>query len=91
MPFYTYKCVEHGLYDLLQGMDEEHIGVCSKCKRVFYPIKALGDLPTTKTKIAYNRQELWKNLESEGLMDKGTLEADNKHIEEQKKILMDGK
>ena len=91
MPLYTFKCKKCGTYDLLQGMNEEHKGRCSECERVWYMPGVSGDLPTTRPKIAYNRNELWKNLESEGLMSKGTLEADLKDREEQRKLRVDGK
>ena len=84
MPIYSFRCKEHGEYDLLQSMKEEHIGKCSKCKRVYHMPGVSGDLPTTGVKIAYNRNELWSNLEKEGLMNKGTLEADLKDREESK-------
>ena len=82
MPLYTYTCSEHGLYDLSQGMNDRHIGVCSECRRVFHVPGVAGDLPTTRPKLGNTRQELLKNLEKEGFEGKGAAEEDRQHFEE---------
>ena len=80
MPIYGYKCKEHGVIDVWQKMNDEHIAKCSYCgkkmDRVFYPIPAHGDLPTKDTRPGKTRGELLDNMAKEGFYNKDWREVD---------------
>jgi putative FmdB family regulatory protein len=54
MARYNYCCKEHGEFEEIQKMDDEHIAKCPVCKqygqRVYYSLSFSGDLPTLKVK-----------------------------------------
>lgn len=89
MPVYSFSCPKHGIYDLVQSINDVHAGQCSLCKRIFYAPNISGDLPTTKPKIGNTKFELLENLEKEGIMAKGRLDREKEDFEHQKKEYMD--
>ena len=90
--YFDYKCKKHGIKEL--DLPKKHRKPkCLRCGETMSKVFGLGgmsgDLPTRRPAIGKTRQELWKNMESEGLMSKGTLEADNRNTEEHRKIKME--
>ena len=89
--YFDYKCKKHGIKELDLPMNHRK-PKCS-CGLVMTKVFSLGgmsgDLPTRRPAIGKTRQELWKNMEGEGLMSKGTLMADNRNTEEHRKIIME--
>jgi len=79
MPIYTYNCKKHGDFDVWQNINDEHTAKCScgkESKRVFTPLPLHGDLPSKDKRIGKTRAELFDNLASEGMYDKGWRERD---------------
>jgi len=70
MAIYAFRCPKHGEFEVWQKMNDEHIGVCPKCKklaeRVFYPLPLHGDLPSKDKRMGKTRAELFDNLAKEG-------------------------
>jgi putative FmdB family regulatory protein len=85
MPFYTYKCSEHGQFDVFQRMNDEHAAQCPKCGRntvqILYP-SALHNLPSSDQRMGKTREELFQNLGKEGLADRDMWKYDKWHREE---------
>ena len=86
MSRYDYKCPDHGIFEAIHPMNEARWKfpclICGKVSdRVIYSPGVSGDLPTTKVKIGYNRNELFKNLATEGFADKRWQEADESSLE----------
>jgi len=68
MPLYSFKCEEHGEYDLLQSMKDEHTGKCPNCKRVYSIVGISGDLPTLNTIKDRDKKSFYKDLKDEGII-----------------------
>jgi len=83
MPIYGYSCREHGEFEIFQNINDIHEAHCScglKANRVFYPIPAHGDLPSTDKRIGKTRGELFDNLASEGLYYKDWRKDDEPEV-----------
>lgn len=91
MPYYSYSCKEHGIFDVWQSMKEIHNAICPTCKklalRIFCPAALQGDLPYKKSyfKLAKTREDLFKHFGEEGLEDKDMYKFD-KHQREERLI-----
>ena len=66
MPLYSYECKEHGIIDIMQGMNDEHIAVCGMCKQLMRRIYTAPQLKCQESPIGTNRTELFDNLVKEG-------------------------
>ena len=85
MPIYGYKCSEHGEFEIIQSMTEEHIAQCPECGRdavqMLYP-SALHGLPNSDQRMGKTREELFQNLGKEGMADRDMWKYD-KHCTEE--------
>jgi len=70
MPFYDYKCRQHGVFEVFQRMNDKHEANCPICNmigiRIFTP-SALHGLPSQDMRMGKTREELFENLGKEGL------------------------
>ena len=79
MPIYAFECTEHGEFEVFQRMNDSHTAKCTcgkKATRVFYPVRAIGDLPNKDPRPGKTRGELFDNLAKEGLYNKEWREDD---------------
>lgn len=72
--FYSFKCEQHGMFEVYQKMNDEHIAYCPTCRkkavRIYLPLGLGGDLPTKKFSLGKTREELFCNLGKEGLEER---------------------
>ena len=80
MSSYDFKCAEHGMFEVIQSMNDSHVATCPACgkvaDRIFYPITFKGDLPYGKPKLGQTRNELFDNLQKEGFAHKDWRKSD---------------
>jgi putative FmdB family regulatory protein len=74
MPIYGFNCDKHGEFENWQGIKEEHIAICPKCKNVckqiLFPLPLHGDLPSKPVCLGKTRAELFDNMAKEGMGNK---------------------
>ncbi len=77
MPLYSYKCEEHDIFDVLQGMNDKHEALCPICLekaiRIYYP----SQLKCTNSKMGKTRMELFDNMAKDGFASKEWREHDS--------------
>ncbi len=80
MPIYGFRCDEHGEFELIQRMVDDHIAICPQCKRmairIFYPAAIHGNLPGRDLRPGKTRGEMFDNMAKEGFHDKNWREQD---------------
>ena len=73
MPFYDFECKKHGVFEVFQRMNDEHVASCPICQnkgsRIFHPSMLSGDLPNKDFRMGKTREELFQNLGKEGMAD----------------------
>lgn len=89
MPYYSFKCTEHDLFEVWQSMNDAHEGFCPVCdakgKRKYHIADLQGDLPYKKQKMlkmGNTREEMFENFGKEGLAEEDMWKYDKDCREE---------
>lgn len=88
MPTYEYECEDHGRFQVVQGMNDEHKASCPICQRNahlnIYPAILMGDLPSKDKRMGKTRAELFDNMAKEGLGNKEWRVSDEPEMKRQR-------